>query len=554
MWRTIARLFEEDNPDIRVKLEWVVGDYGQKLPLLMISDTAADAILMDDENYPAYAVRSYLEDLHPYIARQSDDIERLLARELGMDGSQLSEDERDIFASSIESFTYRGHFGALPWDGFPMLMFYNKDLFDEVGLDYPDPDWTWDDFRAMSKTLTRDKDGDGYTDTWGANIGFVWLGIQPLVWSYGGRFLTPDRTRAAVMSPETLAAARLLYDMKHVDHSMPHMTDVQDLLGEVQLLTGRVAMVTAGLYTIFALEAVPPEDAMRWGVAHSPKGPGGERYTRVSWDGISINSATTPEKKEAAWKFSKFLLTEEAQRVIAESGRGMPARKSCVTKYFVKEPNIEYKELAVEAIGYGRLTPITPKYLELRQAMDTEFDPLNQDKNPPPVEVAFARMEPKINKILAEELARWGDGEQLDSETIAQVPPLRFFLTTLAGVVFMISPVLLIARVRRFIRLRLHETLHMARGRMARVEAFHGILFASPWLIGLLCFTAGPIIFSIVLSFSRWDTLEHVDKISFIGFANFRKALSADPVTGDPLVRKALWNTFYYAAFAVPLG
>ncbi|MBI5095325.1 MAG: sugar ABC transporter permease [Candidatus Hydrogenedentes bacterium] len=89
----------------------------------------------------------------------------------------------------------------------------------------------------------------------------------------------------------------------------------------------------------------------------------------------------------------------------------------------------------------------------------------------------------------------------------------------------------------------------MLRGRSARSEALHGILFASPWLLGFCIFTAFPIGWSILLSLSDWDPYDPVVHRTFVGLANYK-----DVLTSDPLVLKALLNTFTYALMVVPLG
>jgi multiple sugar transport system permease protein len=73
-----------------------------------------------------------------------------------------------------------------------------------------------------------------------------------------------------------------------------------------------------------------------------------------------------------------------------------------------------------------------------------------------------------------------------------------------------------------------------------------GYLFISPWLIGFLVLTAGPILFSLYMSFTRWSLLSPAQ---WVGFENYIQIF-----TDDPLVYKSLWNTAYYVLFSVPLG
>lgn len=77
-------------------------------------------------------------------------------------------------------------------------------------------------------------------------------------------------------------------------------------------------------------------------------------------------------------------------------------------------------------------------------------------------------------------------------------------------------------------------------------EAIAGYLFLLPWLLGLLCFTAGPMIASAYFSFTRYDI---VNTPEFTGLKNFQ-----DIFTKDRLFWKSLGLTFRYAIIVVPLA
>jgi multiple sugar transport system substrate-binding protein len=386
LWKKVSEAFEENNPDLRIRLEYVTGQYHQKLPLQLISNTAADIILMDDEIYPSYAVRGHLEDLKPYIER---------------DRAVLHLDK--FLPTSLESFTYGGLQCALPWDGNVVVIFLNKELFREAGVPLPDDDWTYDDLRRISKRLTRDRDGDGRLDVFGSNLNHGLMALEPVLWSFGGDVLTPDRTRFALDTPEALAALRYIYDLKFVDHTSAQPGEVADMGDELQFLTGRTAIMQSTGYITQVLDAA--EDAVDWEMVVPPAGPGG-RYTRVTWDGISLNARTSREKKEAGWRFIRFLLSEPTQAMVAESGRGIPVREDFAWKYLVRADTEAREEVQLLATGYGRLTPITPKFLEIFNATNPDLLGLSSGTKTP--EQAVASMKPKVNKALRDELERWG--------------------------------------------------------------------------------------------------------------------------------------------------
>jgi multiple sugar transport system permease protein len=72
-----------------------------------------------------------------------------------------------------------------------------------------------------------------------------------------------------------------------------------------------------------------------------------------------------------------------------------------------------------------------------------------------------------------------------------------------------------------------------------------GYLFISPWIIGFLGLTLGPLLFSLFASFTDYNI---TSRMNFIGLENFKRMF-----TIDDLFKTSLWNTIYYVLFSVPL-
>jgi multiple sugar transport system permease protein len=77
-------------------------------------------------------------------------------------------------------------------------------------------------------------------------------------------------------------------------------------------------------------------------------------------------------------------------------------------------------------------------------------------------------------------------------------------------------------------------------------EAIWGFIFIGPWLIGLVLFTAGPIVASFVMSLTNFDLL-HADQTRFVGLDNYIR------MTSDPLVAQSLIATFKFALIVIPV-
>jgi multiple sugar transport system permease protein len=85
---------------------------------------------------------------------------------------------------------------------------------------------------------------------------------------------------------------------------------------------------------------------------------------------------------------------------------------------------------------------------------------------------------------------------------------------------------------------------HRPRGRIARKEQRAGFLFASPWLLGLILFTAGPMVASVLLSLTNWNL---ISSPRFLGLQNYRTMAS------DQNFLQSIKVTLYYTVLAVPL-
>jgi ABC-type sugar transport system permease subunit len=80
----------------------------------------------------------------------------------------------------------------------------------------------------------------------------------------------------------------------------------------------------------------------------------------------------------------------------------------------------------------------------------------------------------------------------------------------------------------------------------SRREAMWGFVFIGPWIIGFLVFTIGPLIASLVLSFTDFD-LGRPEAVQFIGLDNYSR------LAGDPLVVQGLIVTVKFAIIAIPV-
>jgi multiple sugar transport system substrate-binding protein len=212
---------------------------------------------------------------------------------------------------------------ALPRYHGALALYYNKDLFDEYGVDYPT--WTWDhkDYLGAMRLLTHDRDGDGATDVWGSMIDVSWDRIQVHVNGWGGHLVDPDdASRSRMGDAEALEAMEWIRSRMWDDHVMASPLDVQSMSTRQAFVARKVAMVEDGSW---ALKDVLDKADFRFGVVPLPSGPA-RRVTLTTTDGFAIYSQT--EHPDAAWELVQFLVSREYGRAMAQANLLQPARAS----------------------------------------------------------------------------------------------------------------------------------------------------------------------------------------------------------------------------------
>jgi multiple sugar transport system substrate-binding protein len=286
-WNNAIAAFEEEYPDINIELEAVPQEYGTKLLANMAAGTGPDVYQVGDGDVAKFVSQGIVEPLDSYIT--------------GSEGFDLN----TTFFPAVAAFgQIGGETYLLTKDYSPLVLYYNKDMFDEAGVEYPTADWTWDDLLAAAQALTND-------DHWGIQLPNSWgdwlwdRGIVPLIAGNGGRLISEDGTQAEgfVNSPETVAAVQWYVDLFKVHEVAPTNADVASFSGADLFTSGQVAMLWTGRWPLKDYKAI---EGFNFGTVGLPAGPVADANT-LCWAGFAMNAAS--ENKEAAWTFLKYITT-----------------------------------------------------------------------------------------------------------------------------------------------------------------------------------------------------------------------------------------------------
>lgn len=213
-----------------------------------------------------------------------------------------------------------GRIYAIPKDYDTIGLWYNKTMFDEAGLDYPDESWTWETLADAARKLTKE-DGSQYGFSSAAT--YNQDGYYNLIYSMGGSVISEDKKTSLWNSPETKKAMEWWYD-NLVTVSMPAQQVMGENTSDVLLGSGKAAIVMQGSWMVAAFRD-NEYTAANCDVAVLPKSGDG---TRVSiYNGLGWAADANGSHTEEAWKLLEYLGSEEAQKRQAELGVTMSAYK-----------------------------------------------------------------------------------------------------------------------------------------------------------------------------------------------------------------------------------
>ena len=307
--------FEAAHPGVRVQVEQIPGhgQYAPKVVMMHVSGNPPDVIQLDASSGAVFMDNGVVRDLSPYIAQDPD-----------FDLSIFFEQVVNVFSRGERLY-------SIPLDFTPMVMYYNKTMFDEAGLPYPQPGWSWADFLDLAQKLTIRPNPDEPPTQYGFNFENVMPFWVLWLWTNGGDVLSPDGTQATGYfdSPESIEAMQFLIDLAHKYHVTPTLAE-RDAAGVDLFLDKRAAMDLKGHWLMIDYRA----RGIEVGVAPLPTN-NVEPSTVAYESGLSIT--TGAKHPDLAWEYIKHFTSESVQKRRVASGLAISGNKRAAA-HFAGDP------------------------------------------------------------------------------------------------------------------------------------------------------------------------------------------------------------------------
>lgn len=316
------KAFEEANPDIKVDFVQVPSDYDTKLQTMYAGNEAPDVVQVA-ENGQNFASKGLFIDLSEYIAESSIDVE-------------------SNWGEAMTQYTYDGQPFGLPDRGGPEILYYNKDLFDEAGIEYPTNDWTIEEYTAAAEKLTKIENGE--TVQYGAS-GMDWVpnwGV--FIKSNGGSLV--ENNEVVINSPENLEVLTWfnnLYQDGYVG-TYEFYESVAQSGADSMFSQGRIGMLTTGFWNIGNFTQL---DDLNFDIAPMPFF--NEKVTWPFGSALAISKQST--KQDAAFRFIEYMTSEEAQKILGESLVDSPANIKVLNSEEFTDRQVNGKDLRLDVVG-----------------------------------------------------------------------------------------------------------------------------------------------------------------------------------------------------------
>lgn len=295
--------FEASHPG--VKVEFVSGiqkdDYSEYIASALIKGDAPDVFFVLPEDFSTFASTGALMKLDGYI------------------DTDEAYDKSQYYDASFAFGNILGSQYGIPFESVPSMMFVNRTLLKDKGIDDISEDWTWEDFYQICSEVTGDTDGDGIEDQFGV-CNYTW---QHAFVTNGVELFDPDGTSCNLVNENAIEAVDFIKAVNGLTKGSVVTADDFD--------KGNVAFMPALLsdyrtykpypwsikkYTNFELDCMP-----------LPRGNRGDNRSTMSTLLLSMNSRTNEE--ELAWELIKtFCYDVEIQSEIYTYKEGASVLKT----------------------------------------------------------------------------------------------------------------------------------------------------------------------------------------------------------------------------------
>lgn len=370
MYNKLLESYKKTHPN--VNMEVIVAPYGEfteKVTSMIASGNPPDITWWSEDSLTYFADKGYFVELDSSVKKW---------------GAEW--DVNDFYPSTLEAGSWNGKLYAIPFSAPAPVLFYNKKLFDEAGLKYPDENWTWDDFDVAVRKISK---GEGASKVYGIDNlldkGKEWQSLLSLIRSYGGDFMNDKKTKCIINSQQSAFALKKYMEwVKGGQSTKPGIS--------APFEQNRVGMFLGFQSMNARFEGVKD---LSYDITFVPKGPAG-RILRSGFAGLVVLKST--KYKKESLDLLRFLASKEG--IKAQSVYFGPPRKSVglSQEYLNPATPPSNKKVFIESLQYSSVTEHFPLFVKANLMAQEEVDLMVEGKQS--VEETLQKIQTRINNLL----------------------------------------------------------------------------------------------------------------------------------------------------------
>lgn len=382
-WSDLKEAYEASHPNVTIEMVDLGSTDYMTVLATELSGTGTDFDLVTIKDVPGYATlvqKGSIIALDDYIAA---------------DGIDLTQ-----FAGTTDQVTVDGSLYELPFRNDFWVLFYNKDLFDAAGVDYPTNDMTFEEYDALARAVTDTTFG---SQVYGAHY-HTWRSAVQLFGVLDGEHTILDGEYSffkpyyeMVLNQEADGVCRKYTDLK-----------TEGLHYSAAFSGGDVAMMNQGswfistLITNLASGEYDADLCGNWGIVKYPHAEGVEPGSTLGTiTGISITTAS--DNPDEAWEFVKWVSGEEGAAVMASSGNFPAIMTDEIRDAISGMEGFPTDEASKEALNVSNLyleVPYAPNVSEINSLLDSYHGSIMTGEMT--IDEGIAAMNDGVSQILAQ--------------------------------------------------------------------------------------------------------------------------------------------------------
>ena len=290
--------------------------------------------------------------------------------------SESEDIKADIIPVLLRNNTYDGKLYSFPFNKSVPVLYYNKNMFKEAGLDPEHPPATLDELADYAKRITEfyKKANKPEFYGFGCSKANVWMFLNRIL-QFGGKIVTPDQKASEFAKEPAIKALAFLQNMVKAGYAregqaFDHQNDFK---------AQKVAMIESSIVSKVFMESGIEFD---YGVAPLPA-----QVTKgaiLSGTNINIFDNGDPKKVAGAWDFIKWFTSTDIGAEWSVRTTYMPVRKSSLKSPVIiraqeKDPNLKAPYVQLD---YCQFEPRLTAWFEVRDLMADHLERASLEQGP----------------------------------------------------------------------------------------------------------------------------------------------------------------------------